>query len=165
MRFSKLVLVAALVLAGCSGGSKFKRYNGPQVTQILVDKSDRKMWLLSGNKALKEYDIDLGFAPDGHKAQEGDGRTPEGSYRINRRNPNSAFHLSLGISYPNTQDVAKARALDVSPGGEIFIHGGPRLRRDRNKIDWTAGCISVSNKEMEDIYAMVQDGTLIYIKP
>jgi len=164
MRLISLFLIASLAVSAC-GQSKFKRYRGPQVTQILIDKSERKMHLLHKNKALKSYDVDLGFAPVGHKAIEGDGRTPEGVYRIDRRNPNSSFHLSLGISYPNIQDRAKAKALGKSPGGEIFIHGGPRLRFNRGKKDWTAGCISVSNKEMEVIYAMVQDDTPIYIKP
>ena len=164
MRLTSIFLIAALAVSAC-GQSKFKRYRGPQVTQILIDKSERKMHLLHRNKALKSYDVDLGFTPVGHKTIEGDGRTPEGVYRINRRNPNSSFHLSLGISYPNNQDRAKAKALGKSPGGEIFIHGGPRLRINRGKKDWTAGCISVSNKEIEVIYAMVQDGTPIYIKP
>lgn len=164
MRLTSIFLIAALAVSAC-GQSKFKRYRGPQVTQILIDKSERKMHLLHKNKALKSYDVDLGFTPVGHKAIEGDGRTPEGVYRINRRNPNSSFHLSLGISYPNNQDRAKAKAQGKSPGGEIFIHGGPRLRINRGKKDWTAGCISVSNKEIEVIYAMVQDGTPIYIKP
>ena len=164
MRPIILMVLACAVLVGCSSG-KFKRYNGPEVTQILVDKSDRKMWLLHEKRVLKEYDVDLGFAPAGHKQFEGDGRTPEGIYRINRRNPNSRYHLSLGISYPNTKDVAFARARGKSPGGEIFIHGGPRILAERNKADWTAGCISVTDKAMETIYAMVNDGTLIYIKP
>lgn len=160
-----LMIFAAFALIACGGPSKFKKYNGPEVTQVLVDKTARKMWLLHGTKALKEYDVELGFAPAGHKFQEGDGRTPEGLYRIDRRNPNSAFHLSIGINYPNAQDVAKARAAGVSPGGDIFIHGGPVLFADKNKADWTAGCIAVTNKEMEDIYAMVKDGTPILIKP
>lgn len=162
--FNLAFLALALVLSACSA-SKFRSYNGPEVTQILVDKSDRKMWLLHQNKVLRTFDVDLGFNPVGHKAVEGDGRTPEGVYRIDRRNPNSAFHLSIGISYPNARDVAKARALGKSPGGDIFIHGGPRLFADRNKADWTAGCISVTDREMEDIYAMVKDGTPILIKP
>lgn len=163
MRFVILILTAAFTLSSCSS-SKFKRYNGPQVTQILVDKSDRKMWLLHGSRALAEFDFDLGFAPTGHKEIEGDGRTPEGVYFIDRRNPNSAYHLSIGISYPNDADRAWAAEQGKSPGGDIFIHGGPTLLGDRNKADWTAGCISVTNKEMEQIYAMVQDGTPIYIK-
>jgi murein L,D-transpeptidase YafK len=160
-----LMILAAVSLIACGTPSKFKKYNGPQVTQVLVDKTARKMWLLHGTKALKTYDIDLGFGPVGHKFQEGDGRTPEGVYRIDRRNPNSAFHLSIGISYPNNADRAKARAAGVSPGGDIFIHGGPVLFADKDKADWTAGCISVTNKEMEEIYAMVKDGTPILIKP
>ncbi|MBR9862494.1 MAG: L,D-transpeptidase family protein [Rhodobacteraceae bacterium] len=163
MRLVALLMAAGIALSACSP-SKFKKYNGPQVTQVLVDKSDRKMWLLHGTKALAQFDVDLGFAPVGHKEFEGDGKTPEGVYFIDRRNPNSAFHLSIGISYPNEQDRAKAKALGKSPGGDIFIHGGPVLFKDKNKADWTAGCISVTNKEMERIYAMVQDGTPIYIR-
>ena len=159
------VIIAAFALISCGSSSKFKKYNGPQVTQVLVDKTARKMWLLHGTRALKSYDVDLGFNPKGHKFREGDGRTPEGVYRIDRRNPNSAYHLSIGISYPNNRDRAKAHAAGVSPGGDIFIHGGPRLRKNKGKPDWTAGCISVTNKEMEEIYSMVQDGTPIYIKP
>jgi len=164
MRLTSILLITAVTLSACGTKSKFKRYRGPQVTQILVDKSERKMHLLHNNKALKSYDVELGFSPDGHKSIEGDGRTPEGVYYIDRRNPNSSFHLSLGISYPNNQDRAKAKALGKSPGGAIFIHGGPRLRINRKKKDWTAGCISVSNKEIEVIYSMVQNGTPIYIK-
>ncbi len=167
MRLTSILLIGSIALSACGGKpkSKFKRYNGPQVTQILLDKSDREMYLLHNNKVLKKYSVDLGFAPAGHKAIEGDGRTPEGVYRVNRRNPNSRFHLSIGISYPNNQDRAKANALGKSPGGDIFIHGGPRLAINKGKKDWTAGCISVTNKEIEVIYAMVQDGTPIYIKP
>ena len=81
------------------------------------------------------------------------------------RNPNSAFHLSIGISYPNANDRAKAAAAGVWPGGEIFIHGASVLFADKNKADWTAGCIAVTNKEMEEIYSMVKDGTVILVKP
>lgn len=165
MKIVAMLLVGTMAVSACSGSSKFKSYNGPQVTQILIDKSDRELFLLSGNTVLKSYKVDLGFNPDGHKAYEGDGRTPEGVYHIDRRNPNSAFHLSLGISYPNKQDRAKARAMGKSPGGDIFIHGGPKLRKNKGKRDWTAGCIAVTDKQIEQIYAMVQDGTPILIKP
>ncbi|TDA88068.1 hypothetical protein E0702_16775, partial [Halomonas marinisediminis] len=87
----------------------------------------------------------LGFAPHGHKQVEGDGKTPEGRYRIDRRNPNSSFHLSLGISYPNTADVARARAMGQSPGGNIFIHGQPNLLGPQTEENWTAGCIAVTD--------------------
>jgi murein L,D-transpeptidase YafK len=93
---------------------------------------------------------------------EGDGRTPEGAYMIDRRNPNSSYHLSVGISYPNAEDLARAKAMGVPPGGNIFIHGTP-LEKNRT-MDWTAGCIAVTNEEMEDIYAMVREGTPILIQ-
>ena len=155
----------AAVLAACGKKkSRFQTYNGPKVTYIIVDKGARKMKLLHGNKVLKEYDFVLGFAPIGNKFFEGDGKTPEGTYYIDRRNPNSRFHLSLGISYPNAQDRAEAKALGKPPGGDIFIHGQETPLK-KNKGDWTWGCISVSNKEMERIYAMVENGTPIQINP
>jgi murein L,D-transpeptidase YafK len=153
--------LAATSLAGCA--SKFRSYDGPPVTGIVVNKGPRRMHLLSGQSVLRSFDIELGGNPNGPKRMEGDGRTPEGPYFIDRRNPNSDFHLSLGISYPNEQDVALAQAMGVQPGGNIFIHGTPREMR-RNP-DWTAGCIAVRNREMEDIYDMVGEGTPIYIYP
>lgn len=158
-----LALVAAVGLSACS--SKFKTYDGPEVTEVFVFKSQRKMYLMHHDKAIATYDIDLGFAPEGHKTQKGDGRTPEGSYYIDRRNPDSAYHLSIGISYPNPADRESAKAAGVNPGGDIFIHGGPTRAEDRGKPDWTAGCIAISNKEIEDVYAMVRDGTPIHIFP
>jgi len=153
---------ALVALGACSGDSKFKRYSGPQVTYVVVNKGDRRMYLMHQDKVLEAYDIRLGFAPLGHKAHEGDGRTPEGRYWIDRRNPNSKFHLSLGISYPNTNDRLNAAALGKQPGGDIFIHG-QKTADKKNINDWTWGCISVSNQEIEDIYAMVGTGTPIAI--
>lgn len=160
-------LTALALLAACGGPSKFKTYSGPPVTQILVDKSDRKMWLISGNTAIKTYDIGLGNEPIGHKMFEGDGRTPEGNYIIDRRNPNSEYHLSIGVSYPNPQDVARAASVGRSAGSDIFIHGrGPEGNaKVGGNWDWTAGCITVSDDEVEDVYAMVRDGTPIQIRP
>jgi len=158
---------ALTALAGCGQPSKFRSYRGPQVTGVLVFKARRKMYVMSGNRALREFDFELGGDPVGPKMMEGDGKTPEGAYVINRRNPNSSYHLSIGISYPNAQDVARATAMGVPPGGDIFIHGQPRGIDGRAYIegDWTAGCIAVPNREMEDIYAMVPDGTPIFIYP
>ncbi|WP_255471201.1 L,D-transpeptidase family protein [Paracoccus sp. M683] len=155
------------LLVACAGPSKFKTYVGPQVTQILVDKSDRKMWLISGNTAIKEYDIGLGNEPIGDKMFEGDGRTPEGAYFIDRRNPNSQYHLSIGISFPDQRDVAEAAAIGRSAGSDIFIHGrGPEGNaKVGSNWDWTAGCITISDDEIEDVYAMVKDGTPILIRP
>ena len=168
MRAFKIIVVLLVLvgLAGC-GSSKFKRYNGPEVTSVQVHKGERKMYLLHNDKVLKSYDIGLGFAPVGHKQFEGDGKTPEGLYYIDRRNPNSRYHLSVGISYPNEADKARALAQGVQVGSDIFIHGqGPEGRAlVKTRRDWTVGCIAVTDAEVEDIYAMVPDGTPIMIYP
>jgi len=150
---------ALFALTACS--NKFRVYTGPRVTSVVVQKARREMFLLNDRTVLKSYRFDLGFAPEGHKQFEGDGKTPEGSYRIDRKNPNSSFYLSVGIDYPNAQDRAAAREMGKSPGGDIFIHGTPKLfaRQD----DWTAGCIAVRDREMEDIYAMIEIGTPIHL--
>ncbi|WP_090210708.1 L,D-transpeptidase family protein [Yoonia litorea] len=154
--------VLTAFVSGCA--SKFRTYSGPQVTQIRVYKSRRLLVLDGAEGVVRRFPMGLGFAPEGHKQFEGDGRTPEGSYVIDRRNPNSLFHLSIGISYPNEADIAYARAQGRSPGGDIFVHGGPRPGIDpTDKRDWTAGCIAVTDREIEDIYAMVNDGTPINI--
>lgn len=158
-----VALIGAVALSGCS--SKFKTYNGPEVTHVLVNKGARRMYLLHHNQVLKAYDIDLGFAPVGHKQFQGDGKTPEGRYVIDRRNPNSDFHLSIGLDYPNMRDRAYALAQGKTPGGDIFIHGQPNTKKRGNGPDWTAGCISVKDREIEDIYAMVKNGTPITITP
>lgn len=156
------ILLAMLMapLAACA--SKFRTYNGPEVTRIVIYKEQRKMYLLHDTTVLRDFDVDLGFQPQGHKQVRGDGKTPEGHYVIDRRNPNSSFHLSLGISYPNVEDVALAKELGESPGGDIFIHGGP-TKNSKRGADWTFGCISVSNREIEDIYSMIRTGTTISI--
>ncbi|MBY0350021.1 L,D-transpeptidase family protein [Tabrizicola sp.] len=163
MRFFRVIaiLVIGFGLAGC--GSKFRTYNGPEVTQIQVSKADRKLYLFNNDRVLQSYDIGLGFAPVGAKQFEGDGKTPEGAYTISYKNPDSQFHLSLKISYPNEADTAFAEAQGKSPGGDIVIHGGPK--RPTNKRDWTWGCIAVTDREIEVIYSMVKEGTPIYIMP
>jgi murein L,D-transpeptidase YafK len=157
-----VILVMTLTLAGC-GNSKFRRYNGPEVTQIQVHKADRKMYLLHNSKTLKSYDVALGFAPEGHKQFEGDGKTPEGLYYISYKNPKSRYHLSLGLSYPNEADLAFAEAAGKPPGGDIMIHGGPTERITQR--DWTWGCVALSDKEIEVVYSMVKPGTPIFILP
>lgn len=154
------LLGATAIVAGCEP-ARFIAYAGPEVTRIEVQKSARQMHLLHHATVLASHDIALGFAPEGHKTTRGDGRTPEGRYLIDRRNPDSAFYLSIGISYPDARDIEQARARGVSPGGDIFIHGTPNPWRQRG--DWTAGCIAVSNREMRNIYAMIRDGTVIDI--
>ncbi len=162
--------MATLSLSACaSANPRFLSYRGPEVTSLVINKGARKLYLLHNEQILKEYKIDLGFAPNGTKTKKGDGRTPEGTYLIDRRNPRSRYHLSLGISYPNSADIAQAKAAGVDPGGDIFIHGQPNRRSERKRAkktaDWTAGCIAVKNEEIEEIYAMVNEGTVITLRP
>ena len=164
MRLVKPLLFLALILGLSACSNKFRSYHGPEVTRIAIYKGERQMLLFHGPEVLAKHRIDLGFAPAGDKNFEGDGKTPEGRYFIDRRNPESSFHLSLGISYPNAEDIAAAREAGKSPGGDIFIHGAANLRGKRGS-DWTAGCISVSNREIERIYAMVKNGTVVDIYP
>ena len=158
-----LVVALAFGLAACGGG-KFRSYNGQKVTSIQVHKAERKMYLLHNDKVLKEYDIALGFTPEGHKQFEGDGKTPEGVYHITHHNPKSRYHLSVGISYPNSEDRAYAASQGKSPGGDIMIHGRTGYK-GTNEGDWTAGCIAVTDREMEQIYSMVKRRTPIIIMP
>lgn len=130
---------------------------------VVIFKGSRRLVLYRDGTPIRSFDIGLGWEPEGQKQFEGDGRTPEGSYYINRRNPNSAFHLSLGISYPDPNQVAAAAAVGVNPGGDIFIHGG--LGQRRQKGDWTAGCIAVTDRQIEEIWRMVPDGALVVIQP
>ncbi len=155
--------VAALATAGCTTSSKFKTYKGPPVTSIVVNKGARRLYLLNNEQILRSYNFELGFAPEGHKQFRGDGKTPEGTYLIDRRNPRSAYHLSVGISYPNARDIAYAKSMGREPGGDIFIHGQPNHEKAEGP-DWTAGCIAVQNHEIEEIYAMVQTGTVITLR-
>ncbi|WP_428547217.1 L,D-transpeptidase family protein [Profundibacter sp.] len=116
---------------------------------------------------MRTYKIALGFAPAGDKVQQGDGKTPEGMFTITRRNPDSKYHLSLGIDYPQADDIARAQAAGVDPGGDIFIHGQPNGFGKLATIptDWTAGCIAVSDTEIEELWRVVQTGTTVEIRP
>ncbi len=159
-----VLLVLLALLGGCAGFGKFRNYAGPEVTRIVVEKSERRMHLLHGEKVLRSYDIALGREPVGQKRREGDGRTPEGNYIIDRRNPRSAFHLSLGISYPTVSQRRVAREAGLSPGGDIFIHGQAGKHRGRG-TDWTEGCIALNNEHIDEIWREVPDGTPIDIRP
>lgn len=136
---------------------------------IVVEKSSRKITVFHQQLPVKSYKIALGFEPIGHKTQEGDGKTPEGTYQICAKNPKSRFHLSLKISYPSHEDKQQAKQNGISPGGEIMIHGLAMpftfLGKKHSQRDWTLGCIALSNEEMEEIYANVAVGTKIIIKP
>jgi len=163
-RRSALALTAGfLALGSVPARAAYAPALAPRANHIVVSKSNRVLALMNGETTLKRYKVHLGFAPEGHKLRSGDGRTPEGRYAIDRRNPRSDFYLSLGVSYPNAVDIARARAMGVRPGGDIFIHGGPRRSADKRKTDWTAGCIAVSDLEMEEIWSMVPTGIPITI--
>ncbi|MCC7273882.1 MAG: L,D-transpeptidase family protein [Alphaproteobacteria bacterium] len=139
------------------------------VDRIVVHKMDRRMELMKDGAAVRTYRIDLGWQTLGHKQHEGDGRTPEGVYTIEGRNPRSGFHRALKISYPSAEDRARANGKGMSPGGLIMIHGQPNdprsYERAQKKRDWTEGCIAVRNDEIEEIWAFVGDGTTIEILP
>lgn len=158
------VLGAASLLSGCAVSMPPVEVPAQSITSVHVKKADRVMRLSVGETVVRSYDIALGFNPIGHKLRRGDGRTPEGRYRIDRRNPRSAFHLSLGISFPSRDDIARARRAGRDPGDNIFIHGTPNGRTAPMPGDWTAGCIAVSNPEMEEIWALVPLGCPILIE-
>jgi len=133
---------------------------------VLVDKSERSLWVYANGVEMRRYTgIQFGDAPRGHKQFQGDEKTPEGRYVIDYRNPSSQYHLSLHVSYPNRADTARARGLNRSPGGDIFIHGQPNGYSGRVPGDWTDGCIALSNAEIEELWDLVPDGTAIEIRP
>lgn len=138
-----------------------------RIDRILIEKSARRLTVYRDGEVLRSYRVALGFAPDGDKLREGDGRTPEGRFRIDRRNPESAYHLSLGLDYPQKDDLIRAAAGGYSPGGEIFIHGQPNafLGKATLRHDWTAGCIAVSDAEIEELWRITPIGTEVEIRP
>ena len=137
--------------------------------KIRINKSDRTLQIIKGDEVFKEYSIALGPNPKGHKTERGDGKTPEGNYIIDYRNPQSKYHLSLHISYPNETDKNNAIAKGKHPGGDIFIHGLPNKSfnwgRFHSLIDWTLGCIALTNEEIEELWRVCPNGTPIEILP
>ena len=168
-----LIAAAGLVAAGGAGLYAYVVPGpGPDLPppdfiadQVVVDKSDRRLDLLANGQVMTSFPIALGRNPVGHKEREGDSRTPEGAYVLDWRNPKSRFYLSLHVSYPNAEDVARAKAAGVSPGGDIMIHGHSFGLPGLLPYDWTAGCIAVANADMDVIWAAVPDGTPILIQP
>ena len=167
-------LIAGIALVGCAP----KRLPPKPVAKpklpdkadrVVVNKAERKLYLMAGDIPLRTYTVSLGRTPVGHKQREGDGKTPEGTYTLISRNPDSQFYRSIRVSYPAPDDRARAQAGGYSPGGDIMIHGLPNgkgwIGKDHAKYDWTEGCIAVTNEEMDEIWAMVADGTKIEIRP
>ncbi len=166
MRFLIIVLLAIATALPVRADPPALAPATEQADLVLIEKASRRLSLWRDGKPLKSYAIGLGFAPAGDKTREGDGRTPEGHYRINRRNSQSSFHLSLGIDYPRPDQVAAAQADGRNPGGDIFIHGQPNgYQGPTIPYDWTAGCAAVSNAEIREIWSLVPIGTPVEIRP
>ncbi|WP_245232631.1 L,D-transpeptidase family protein [Thiorhodococcus minor] len=137
------------------------------VDRIVVKKAARRLYLMRGDQSVRAYPIALGFSPRGHKRREGDGRTPEGRYAIDWRNPKSRFHKSLHLSYPSPGDSRRAVFRRQAPGGMIMIHGQPNGRAEAEPLegDWTLGCIAVSNSAIEEIWRLTPLGTPVEVLP
>ena len=137
------------------------------IDRIVIEKSARRISLFFNGKVLRSYPVALGTSPVGDKTRQGDNRTPEGVFSINHKNETSAFHLSLGLDYPQAADIERARVGGYDPGGDIMIHGQPNALPADSMIpgDWTAGCIAVSNAQMAEIFAATPIGTEVEVRP
>jgi murein L,D-transpeptidase YafK len=163
-------VLLALLAPSCAPNVVTERPSDqPIVTRIVVEKQPHRMTVYQGKRALRQFRVALGHGGLGPKMQQGDGRVPEGHYVIVGRNPKSAFHLSLKISYPTSDQISAAAARGADPGGDIMIHGLPNGRgsvgRSHLATDWTDGCIAVTNPEIEWLWQKVPDGTPISILP
>jgi len=162
-------VIAALIIAILSSSWPSAQTSPLRADQVIVFKKDRTLSLMSKGKVLRTYKIALGGSPVGPKQKQGDHKTPEGKYVLDRRNPNSQFYKSIHVSYPNTDDRQRAQKLHVAPGGDIMIHGLPNgygwVGAEHRLRDWTDGCIAVTNSEMDEIWTLVPDGTPIEIRP
>lgn len=162
-----LVILAGVLLWANGSGAPLP--SGAKADRIRVIKSTRTLELLHEGRVLKSYRISLGPHPIGAKEREGDGKTPEGVYRIVEHKKGSSFHRALRVSYPEERDVQRAKELHVSPGSAIMIHGIMNRLGFIGKLhlihDWTAGCMAVTNSEIEEIWEAVDDGTIVEICP
>lgn len=172
--FLVVLTVTAIAPSGCAKTS-FVTPNAPPadtlrvVDRVVVHKAERQLLLMHGTDVVRTYHVSLGLNPVGQKERSGDSRTPEGSYRLETRNPHSDFTLSIKVSYPNPMDVERARAHQWDPGGLIMIHGLPNdLKHDPQDYeshDWTDGCIAVSNADMAEIWTLTPENARIDIVP
>jgi murein L,D-transpeptidase YafK len=162
--------VAFVIVLLAAGICPVQGKTGPAaVDLVVVNKEAHQMVLLKDGEVIRTYQVALGREPVGPKMQHGDGKTPEGTYRLDRRNNCSKFYKSIHISYPGPADVKAAKMHGVSPGGDVMIHGLPngygRVGELHSLVDWTKGCIAVTNAEMDEIWQLVADGTPIEIRP
>lgn len=148
---------------------KAKKFVNLHIDSLAIHKGPRQLFAFCGGKVILQYNVALGVSPVGKKEVEGDNKTPEGLYRIDGKNPFSSYHKSLGISYPNAEDREHARELGQSPGGDIKIHGLMKHMnnpgKSHTKSNWTAGCIAITNEEIDELYAQVKVGTPVFIEP
>jgi murein L,D-transpeptidase YafK len=166
--FAILALVLGLLAGSPAQATETARYDR-KADLVVVYKAKRELQLLHHGRVIRRYAVALGRNPEGHKRMEGDGRTPEGVYQIDWRNPNSNFYRALHVSYPQERDLPSAARWGVSPGGLIMLHGLPN-GFDRDYVghperDWTNGCIALTNDEIDEIWSLVDDGTTIIIFP
>ena len=164
---SRLLTLCAVFLALTPGFLQAGEF--PVADRVVIDKSDRELYLLSNGEIIRTFNIALGIRPEGDKQKEGDFKTPEGEYLLDMRNPNSDYFLSIHVSYPSVADRREANAKGLQPGGAIMIHGQPndpsRSETYYRTQDWTNGCIAVSNSDMIDIWLMTRSNTPIEIRP
>jgi murein L,D-transpeptidase YafK len=163
-------LLAGLVMLPTTAAlAQLPRLEPQKADLVVVRKSKRILQLLRGGRPFRTYQIALGPQPSGPKRRAGDGRTPEGVYTLDWRNPRSNFYRSIHVSYPAPHDVGPAARWGVPTGGLIMIHGLPNgvpaARVGHPWNNWTNGCIAVTNREMDEIWALVEDGTTIIIYP
>jgi murein L,D-transpeptidase YafK len=161
--------VAILGLVGCCLAIGQALPGSARADRVIVMKKERTLALMNHGKVLKTYKVALGGDPIGAKARQGDHKTPEGVYRLDRRNAQSQFYKSIHISYPDAKDIAEARKMGVSPGGDVYVHGLPNGYRwvgaSHRLKDWTDGCVAVTDEEIDEIWKVVPDGTPIEIRP
>lgn len=145
----------------------FHQPNPKMADRVVVKKTERRLYLMRGDRPIRTFEIRLGYRPEGPKRLEGDGRTPEGSYLLDWRNHRSSYYKSLHLSYPHSRDNIRAQAQGGNPGGMIMIHGQPnrRIGPEVKDGDWTLGCIAVSNSAIDEIWSLTTDGTPIEILP
>jgi murein L,D-transpeptidase YafK len=142
---------------------------GTRVDRVVIAKAARRLDLRLGQNVIASYEVSLGWNPVGPKEREGDRKTPEGLYRITEHKANSSYHKALRLSYPSEADTARARTRGVNPGSDIMIHGIRNglgwLGKIHRVVDWTAGCVALTDAEIDQLWVAVPDGTIVEIKP
>jgi murein L,D-transpeptidase YafK len=150
-----------------NGGSGAQTLQLPVADRVVVLKSERRLLLMKGNEVLRSYRVSLGLMPTGPKERNGDYRTPEGRYYLGKRNPHSDYFLSIQVTYPNEEDMRRARQWHSNPGGSIMVHGQPNIPKHPADYyrtqDWTDGCIALSNSDMLEFWLLTQTGIPIEI--